>query len=254
MPKLTCIFVDDEELGRAALREAVTADPELQLVGEANDGECALGMIKQKKPDIVFLDIEMPEMNGFELLEALKEEEAQIPTVVFVTAWDHYALKAFDAQAVSYLLKPFDEPRFKRAASVAKSRVLADRSMNAEHRVNTLLSAIRTERIAIRTNGRVVFLPLESIDWVEADGNYLRLHTATFAHLIRGTMQSFESRLTGLPFVRVHRSAIVNLHRIKEVEAWHTGEYIIRLHSGKEVTMTRTYRDKFFAIMEVIKH
>ena len=254
MPKLTCVVVDDEELGRSALRTAISEDPDLHFVGEANDGECAIPLIKEKKPDLLFLDIEMPEMNGFELLDALKSEGAHIPTVVFVTAWDSYALKAFDAQAVAYLLKPFDEERFRRSVNTAKARVIADRALTADQRANNLLSAIRAERIAIRSNGRVIFLPLETIDWIEAEGNYLRLHTSTGAHLVRSTMQSFELRLKGLPFVRVHRSAIVNINRIRELQPWPTGEYIVRMQSGREVTMTRTYRDKFFEIMEAMKH
>ena len=249
MSKLKCVVVDDEKLGREILCNVIAEDRDLTVVGEAGNGQEAFALIQAQNPDLLFLDIEMPGVSGFELLEMLRYEGVPVPTTVFVTAYDQYALRAFEAHAVDYLLKPFDEARFRRAVEVAKARARADRNVHSQQNVEDLLAAMRTARIPVRAQGRIVFVRLEAIDWVEASGNYLRLHVGTKEHTIRETMHSFEQRLSPYPFARIHRSAIVNLNRILDIQPWYTGEYIVRLDTGKELTMSRTYRDNLMSLV-----
>jgi len=248
--QLTCVIVDDEPLGRCALRAAIEADPELTIIGEAVDGQSAYELISRKPPSLLFLDIEMPEMSGLELLQLLRSEDIPMPTVVFVTAWDHYALQAFEAQAVDYLLKPFDQERFRRACQTAKTRARAQQALRSAPDIDALLARFKSGRIAVRKKGRIFFVDLASIEWIEADANYLRIHVNNEVHTTRETLQAFEARLPLDRFLRVHRSAIVNLARVAGVQPWYTGEYILTLDTGCEVTLTRTYREKFFAAMK----
>jgi len=247
--KLTCVLVDDERLGRELLRTMIAEDEELAVLGESGSGQDAFALIQSGKPDLLFLDVEMPGMSGIELLEMLRFEGVPMPTIVFVTAYDRYALQAFDAHAVDYLLKPFDEARFRRAVAVAKSRTRADRGLRQSDQVNQLVVAMRTARIPVRSHGTISFVPIDTIDWVEADRNHLKLHVGPVEHTIRETMNSFEQRLAPHPFARIHRSIIVNLNRIQNVQPWYTGEYIVRLDTGKELTMSRSYRKAFFATL-----
>jgi two-component system, LytTR family, response regulator len=249
--KLTCVIVDDETLGRNAIRQVLAQDPDVNIVGEATNAETAYDLIESTHPDLLFLDIEMPEMSGLELLQLLRSEGVRMPTVVFITAWDQYAIRAFEAQAVDYLLKPFDDQRFRRACEVAKMRARADHAVHAA-RLDAVLSGMQTGRIAIRKKGRISFIDIDVIDWVEADANYLHIHVGSETHVTRETMHSFETRLQGHRFARVHRSAIVNIARIREVEPWYTGEHVLKLDNGRELTLTRTYRDKFFATMNSV--
>jgi two-component system LytT family response regulator len=248
--QLTCIVVDDEVLGRTALRTAIVSDKELVIVGEARDGQSAYDLIVEQTPKMLFLDIVMPDMSGLELLQLLRSEAVPIPTVVFVTAWDRYALQAFEEQAADYLLKPFDEQRFRRACGNAKKRARAELAAQSGTRIDALLTRFQSGRIAVRERGRITFIDLELIDWIEADANYLRIHVGKDVHITRETLQAFESRLPNDRFLRVHRSAIVNTARIAEVQPWYTGEYVIKLDSKRELTLTRTYRDKFFSTMK----
>ena len=247
MRTLKCVIVDDETLGRSALKTAIADDRDLVVVGEAENGQEAFAVIQEHQPDLLFLDIEMPIMSGFELLEMLRFEGIPAPVTIFVTAYDRYALQAFEEHAVDYLLKPFDEARFAKAIAVAKQRAWADKQ--ADPRLQDLLASVRTSRIAVRSQGRISFIRLETIDWVEAKGNYLVLHVGSAEHLIRETMRAFEERLVSFPFVRIHRSAIVNIDRITELQPWYTGEYIVRLDTGKELTLSRTYRDTLLALI-----
>jgi two-component system LytT family response regulator len=247
MRTLKCVVVDDEDLGRSVLTSAIAEDRDLVVVGEAANGQEAFTLIQEQVPDLLFLDIEMPGISGFELLEMLRFEGVSAPVTVFVTAYDRYALQAFEEHAVDYLLKPFDEVRFRKAVDVAKQRARADK--RADSRIQELLASVRTSRIAVRSQGRISFVRLETIDWVEARGNYLVLHVGAAEHLIRETMHSFEERLAAFPFVRIHRSAIVNIDRIVELQPWYTGEYIVRLDTGKELTLSRTYRDSLLSLI-----
>jgi two-component system LytT family response regulator len=248
---LKCVVVDDEDLGRSVLRSAIAEDRDLLIVGEAANGQGAFTLIQEQLPDLLFLDIEMPVISGFELLEMLRFEGIRAPITIFVTAYDRYALQAFEEHAVDYILKPFDEARFRKAVQVAKQRAWADKQ--ADSRIQDMLASVRTSRIAVRSQGRINFVRLQDIDWVESNGNYLTLHVGNATHVIRETMNSFEERLASFPFVRIHRSAIVNIDRIAELQPWYTGEYIVRLDSGKELTLTRTYRDNLLSLVRTAK-
>jgi two-component system LytT family response regulator len=244
--KIRCVIVDDESLARQLVRTCMALDPHLELVGEAAEADAAVSLIEATHPDLLFLDIQMPEINGLELLRVLESEQIPIPLVIFVTAYDRYALRAFEESAVDYLLKPFDERRFQKAVASARKRLRAEK-MVAQASLQRLFFERMNERVPIRAcGGRIYFVRTMDIDWIEADGNYLRLHVANNEHEIRETMQSFEARLAGLPFSRIHRSVIINLERVKEVRPWYTGEYSVHLSTGKELTLTRTYRDRFF--------
>jgi len=248
MNPITCLIVDDEPLARKAVREHIAGHPQLEVLGETGDGEYALRFIEEHSPDLVFLDVQMPEMDGFEMLQALELKKVRVPLVVFVTAYDKYALQAFEEQALDYLLKPIDAKRFAKAVASAHSRLANGKSApTAEQLVSMLadkgLFQRPAARIAVRSKGRIVFIRLDEIHWIEAQGNYLRLHLADESHLLRETMSSFEQKLDRAKFMRIHRSAIVNIDHVANIEPWFTGEYVVRMVSGKELTLTRTYRD-----------
>jgi two-component system LytT family response regulator len=253
MSDLKCMIVEDEALGRALLRNMILEDSELTLVAEVENGQEAYAQIQQRQPDLLFLDVETPGLSGLELLEALRFVGLPVPTTIFVTAYDKYALKAFEVHAFDYLLKPFDEPRFKHAIEGAKARARADQMVKSQGAEGTdnLLANARNPRIAVRSNGKITLLRLDTIDWIEASGNYLLLHVGKTTHAIRETMQSFAQKLSRFPFARIHRSTIVNLNRISDIQPWYTGEYVVRLDTGAELTMTRTYRR---SLMELIGH
>lgn len=245
---IRCLIVDDEPLAREAIRSCTSLDPALQVIGEVSDGDDAVAAIEGHSPDLIFLDVQMPGMDGFEVLQALDAKRLKLPVTIFVTAYDQYALRAFEAQALDYLLKPIDEKRFRRALVAAKSRIAMEKNwFTAEELVHRLEQSgvLRRPmaRLAVKSKGRIVFVRLDEIEWIEAEGNYLRLHLAEESYLIRETMNSFEAKLDAGHFMRIHRSIIANIDRIKDVQPWYTGEYIVRLESGKELTLTRSYRD-----------
>jgi two-component system, LytTR family, response regulator len=245
---IRCLIVDDEPLAREAIRTCASFDPSLQIIGEASDGDDAVSAIQQDSPDLVFLDVQMPGMDGFEVLQALEARGLKIPVTVFITAYDQYALRAFEAQALDYLLKPIDEKRFRRALAAAKSRIASEKNwFTAEELVQRLEQSgiLRRPmaRLPVKSNGRIVFVRLDEIEWIEAEGNYLRLHLEDESYLLRETMNSFEARVDPQHFMRIHRSAIANIDCIKDVQPWFTGEYVVRMKSGKELTLSRKYRD-----------
>src|SRR5882672_2302643 len=249
---IRALIVDDEPLARKRIYDLLRQDKEIEVVGECGSGSAAMELLERDKPDLLFLDIQMPEVDGFDLLDAL---EGSIPAVIFVTAYDKYALRAFDAQAVDYLLKPFNESRFQQALQRAKERIgkTNDGQMNAE--LLSLLKDVQAgrkpaERLVIKSGGRVLFLKAFEIDYVEAAGNYLTLYVGKETHLIRETMQSLESRLDPRRFLRIHRSTIVNLERIKELQPWFGGEYVVILRDGRKLTLSRTYRARVQQLLE----
>ena len=249
---IRAVIVDDEPLARKRIQDLLREDAEIQVVGECGSGSAAMELLDREKPDLMFLDVQMPEVNGFELLEAT---EAAVPAVIFVTAYDKYALRAFDAQAVDYLLKPFNEGRFQQALQRAKEKIrkVTGGKMNAE--LLSLLKNVQAgrkpaERLVIKSGGRVLFLKAAEIDYVEAAGNYLSLYVGKETHLIRETMQGLESRLDPERFLRIHRSTIVNLERIKELQPWFGGEYVVILRDGRKLTLSRTYRARVQQLLE----
>ena len=245
--RIRALIVDDEPLARERIHELLKADPDFEVVGEATNGREAVAAVDKHRPDLMFLDVQMPEMTGFDVLQAVKP--AHMPVVIFVTAYDKYALKAFDAHALDYVLKPFDAQRFHKAMDRAKERLSSRNGGELRNRLLALLKDVKSEpkhldRLVIKSGGRVIFLRTDEIDWIEAAGNYLRLHVGKDAHLLRETMANMESKLNPEKFLRIHRSTIVNIERIKELQPWFGGEYVVIMRDGKQVTLSRGYRDK----------
>ena len=245
--KLKALIVDDEPLARERLRNFLAADPDVEIVGECTNGSHAVEAVLAKSPDLTFLDVQMPVMDGFEVLDALGPRRTGV--VIFVTAYDKYALRAFDAFALDYLLKPFDRPRFHRALLRAKTFLRQDHATEVNQRLLALIESLKTggkymQRLPIRESGRVLFLQAREIDYVEAAGNYVNLRIGKEAHLVRETMTHMESRLDPALFRRIHRSTIINLERIKELQPLFNGDYAVILRDGTRLTMSRTYRGK----------
>ena len=245
---IRCLIVDDEALSREAIRSSVEAEPSLEVVAEAGDGLSAIRSIERLRPDLLFLDIQMPEVDGFEVLQNLSSKGFPLPVTIFVTAYDIHALRAFEAHALDYLLKPIREERFRDAVSAARARIAADRGSQAAIRLAEVLArsdliARRPSRLPVKVKGRIVLVPLAEVEWIESEGNYVRLHLPGGSYLHRETMQSIEDKLDPARFMRIHRSTIVNTHRIRDLCPWVTGEYIVRMECGKELTLSRTYRE-----------
>jgi two-component system LytT family response regulator len=241
------LIADDEPLARERLKMLLVGQEGFEVVGECHDGPSTIDAIRRSKPDLVFLDVQMPGANGFEVVSALGEEE--LPLFVFVTAFDKYALKAFDVHALDYLLKPFDRDRFLQA--LARARQQLERPSNSELR-GRLLALVRDlepapqrlERFVIKSGGRVFFVRADEIDWIEAAGNYVKLHVGTETHLLRETMNAVETQLPRETFYRIHRCHIVNIERVKELQPWFNGEYVVFLRTGARLTLSRGYREK----------
>jgi two-component system LytT family response regulator len=240
------LVVDDEPLAREKIRGMAADDAELRVVGECSNGAEAIDAIQALRPDLILLDVQMPEVGGFAVLEALKDEG--LPPVIFITAYDHYAVRAFEFHALDYLLKPFDRERFCAAIDRAKRQIRRENGGALDARILALLEQMReqpryTERLVVKTGGRVFFLNAEEIDWVEAEGNYVSIHAGKKAYLLRETISGIEGQLDPHHFVRIHRSAVVNINRIKELQPWSHGEYHVILHDGTQLTLSRSYRD-----------
>jgi two-component system, LytTR family, response regulator len=244
---LKVLIVDDERLARAKLRRFLSESPEVRVVGEAATGTEALKRIHEQRPDLVFLDIRMPAMDGFEILEKLPPDAR--PAIVFVTAHDEHAVRAFDAEAVDYLLKPFDRSRLRRALD--RTRLARKRDpeelLGILRRLTALAAPERRalRRIAVRSEGRLHSYRVEDIHWFEGADNYVRLHTGRGVHGIRETLSELERRLDPERFVRIHRSAIVGIDAIREVESLFHGDFAVVLRTGERLAVGRTYRGRF---------
>jgi two-component system LytT family response regulator len=247
MAKTRTLIVDDEELARERLRTLLTEEPEIDLIGECSNGREAVETIRRESPDLVFLDVRMPELDGFGVLMALEGEK--LPLVVFVTAHDRFALKAFEVHAVDYLLKPFDRERFQKALQRALERVKRHETSLLNEQLSALLADVKptpkhADRLAIKAEGRVSFLKTDDIDWIEAADNYVSIHVGSESCLLRETMTSLEARLSPHKFLRISRSAIVQMDRIKELQPLFHGEYAVILRNGTRLTLSRGYREK----------
>ena len=243
---LRALIVDDEILARKALSRLLKNEPGVSVIGQCGDGESAVDAIRRTQPDLVFLDVQMPEMDGFRVVETIGVE--QMPVTIFVTAFDRYALDAFDANAVDYLLKPFAADRLSRALVRGRDRCFGRQDKDAAQRLFSLLDRTRSQsdyaqRLTVSTRGRILFVPVADIDWIEAEDNYARLHVSRRVYDVRETLQALMEKLDPRDFVRIHRSTIVNLHRIREVQPWFQGSHIVLLHSGEELRMSRYQRD-----------
>ena len=241
---LRALIVDDEALARTALLRLLKREHDITVVGQCSDGESAVHSIRQMRPDLVFLDVQMPEMDGFQVVEAIGPE--QMPVTIFVTAFDRYAIRAFDSNAVDYLLKPFSPDRLSRALARARDRWLGRQDKEAAQRLfsllGTRLQSDYAQRLTVASNGRIHFVPVEDIDWIEAEGNYARLHVSRQLYDILETLQALMEKLDPREFVRIHRSTIVNLRRVREVQPWFQGSHIVVLQSGEELRMSRYQR------------
>jgi len=247
MAKIRTLIVDDEPLARERLRALLGGEGDVEVVGECANGKTAVEAIESLKPDLVFLDVQMPVLDGLGVVEAVGAEE--MPAVIFVTAYDRYALRAFEVHALDYLLKPFDRPRFQQAVQRAREQLQRHKSAELNERLVALLEDSQTnrkpqDRLVIKAGGRVFFLKTEEIDWIEAAGNYARIHVGKESHLLRETMSALETRLDPEKFLRIHRSTIVNIERIQELQPWFHGDYVVILRDGTQLTLSRGYRQK----------
>ncbi len=249
MEQMRTLIIDDEPLARKGIRQLLEGDPEVQILGECVDGLESVEQIKALRPDVIFLDIQMPEMDGFAVLDALSAEE--LPIVVFVTAYDQHALRAFQVHALDYLLKPFDEERFHEALDRAKAQWRQKNGSQMTRRIIEMLDGNREERqapgrIMVRNAGRITFVRVEEVDWIEAQGDYVCLHCQGKKHLVREKISDMENQLATDRFLRIHRSTIVSIPRIKEMQPLFHGEYAVVLHDGTRLTMSRSFRDRVF--------
>jgi two-component system LytT family response regulator len=247
MKKIRTLVVDDEPLARERLTSLLAPEADIEVVGQCRDGEEAVTAIVDHNPDLVFLDVQMPGMNGFEVIEAVGSE--RMPLVIFVTAYDQHALKAFQVRALDYVLKPFDRERFQQALQRARAQIQRDETGDLGRRLLALVKDLRrdqpkTDRLVVKSGGRLFFLRTDEIDWIEAAGNYVRLHVGPASHLLRETMNAIEGRLDSEKFFRIHRSRIVNMERIQEMQPWLNGEYAVLLRTGTRLTLSRGYREK----------
>ena len=251
MGMIRTLIIDDVALARARLKRCLAGDSEIEIVGECDNGEKAVADIRSLAPELIFLDVQMPALDGFGVLEALRGEQA--PEVIFVTAHNEYAIQAFEVNALDYLLKPVDCERLSKAVERAKSRLAqSTRDNHLDTRFRAILEDIKSKylkRLTIKLTGRTILLPTDEIDWIETHGNYLKVHAGRESHLIRGTMQSLETKLNPEKFVRVHRSVIVNVEKIKEIYPRSNGDQDLVLQNGRQLMLSRNYRDKFFSLL-----
>ncbi len=247
MQRFKVLIVDDERLSRQRLRRLLAFETECEITGECADGGEAVRTLERERPDILFLDVQMPELDGFAVVRAIEQSR---PLIIFTSAYDEYALRAFEVHAFDYLLKPFDRKRFRESLQRAKTQLARERSGGSDDRLVALFEHLTNnnrrmpDRVAIRNNGRVVFVKVDDIDWIEASDNYVCIHCGKETHVLRETMSDLETRLDPARFLRVHRSAIVNLDCIKELQPWFRGDYRVILRDGTELTLTKTHREK----------
>jgi len=245
--KIRTLIVDDEPLARDKIRMFLERDPEIEIIGECVDGVRAVASIEESNPDLLFLDIQMPGKDGFEVLRTVGVD--RVAAVIFVTAYDEHALRAFEFHALDYLLKPFAANRFQDALTRAKLQLRSEPAGPFKKQLTTLLGSVDGDsryikRLVVKTGGRIVFLKVEEVDWIEAAGNYLTLHVGTSSHLIRETMNDIESRLDPSQFLRIHRSTIVNIDRIREMQPLFHGDFTVILMNGTRLMLSRNYKSR----------
>jgi two-component system LytT family response regulator len=279
--KIRTLVIDDEPAARRGVTMLLERDPDIVVVGEAASGKEAARKILAEKPDLVFLDVQMPEMNGFKVIESVAAQH--MPAVIFVTAYDQHALQAFEVNAVDYLLKPFEDDRFWAAVRRAKAEIVRRQTDALSNKLSHLLSylqsnttpgkdapasaapapapaapaapvpaptdAITRDRILLKSGGEIYFLKAEEIDWIEAEGDYMKFHAGGRVHLLRETMGNLEERLDPKRFIRIHRSTIVNIDRVKKLSPSFAGEYAVILHDGTKLRLSRGYHERLQELM-----
>jgi len=241
------LIVDDEPLACERIRTLLAEHGDIAVVGECRDGRSAAKAMKARAPDLVFLDVQMPEMDGFAVLDEVGAEAA--PVIIFVTAFDQYAIKAFEVCALDYLLKPFDRERFLQALARGRAECERRAAGDLSARLRSVLEEWQAgkkyvDRLVIRSGGRVLFLRVDEVDWVEAAGNYVRLHAGSEEYLYRETMARLEAMLDPERFARIHRSAMVNVERVKELQPMFHGDYAVILRNGRQLTLSKGYRGR----------
>ena len=249
---LTALIVDDEPLAREGLRELLAKDPEISSVREDRDGREAVKAIRVSSPDLVLLDVQMPEVDGFEVVRQVGAEH--MPAVIFVTAHDQYAIQAFEISALDYLLKPVIEERFVKALARAKSRIRSAFAAGANPQIISLLESISSSRrylsrLAVRSAGKTILMSVDELDWIGGAENYVELHAGRASHLLHVRMSVLEASLDPASFLRVHRSIIVNLSRIRDLQPAEHGDYLITLRDGTQLKSGRTYSERLQALM-----
>ena len=250
--RIRAVIADDEPAGRRAIHLLLSKDPEIEIVGQARSGEETVHTILKSQPDLLFLDVQMPEIDGFEVLQAIGV--GRVPAVVFVTAYDQFALRAFEAHALDYLLKPYDDERFAAALQRARERIRQHQQGDVDRRLLALLKEARgdrgyVQRLVVPSGQRSVFIRAEQIDWIEAERNYVRLHVGGQSYLLRENVSRIAASLDPAAFCQIHRSTIVNIDRIQAVESLSNAEYLIVLHDGTKLSSGRKYRGNLHALM-----
>ena len=249
---IRAVIVDDEPLARQRIRSLLVEAADVEVVAECANGNEAIQAIEECPPDLLFLDIQMPEVDGFDVLQAVGV--GRVPVVIFVTAYDQFALRAFEAHALDYLLKPFDDERFEAALQRARERIRQQQGGDLDRRLRALLDEVRADRgylqrLVVPSGQRSVFIRTEQIDWIGAERNYIRLHIGARAWLMRENLSRIEAALDPTLFCRIHRSTIVNIDRIQAVEPVPHGEYLVVLHDGTKLPSGRSYRRNLHALL-----
>ncbi len=244
------LIVDDEVLAREKLCVLLQRDPDFHIVGKCSSAAEAIRALREFRPALMFLDIQMPDEDGFSVINAIEPELR--PKIIFTTAYDSYAIQAFDAEAVDYLLKPFDEERFNRAVRRAKSEIVAEMAQqhDAKDPDQQLRRSHPLERFVVKCEGRILFFTTDEIDWIEAASNYVKLYSNGKGYLVRQTMNEMEKKLNPDQFLRIHRSIIVNVKKIRGVQPCNSGEFIVTLVNGKELPSSRGYRGNLGALLK----
>jgi two-component system, LytTR family, response regulator len=239
---IRALIVDDEPLARRSIRRFLNRDSGIEIIGQCSDGESAVDAIRSERPDLVFLDVQMPEMTGFDVIRQIGPEA--MPVTILVTAYDKYAVRAFEMNAIDYLLKPFGEQRFAQALKRAKQRLAGKVNLDDLRLLLARLEQAQTDdRLTVSANGRILLINVKDIDWISASGNYAQLHTGNRDYEIRQSLTTLEARLSPREFVRIHRSTIVNVRRIREIQPWFHGHHLVVLQNGQELRMSRYQRD-----------